>query len=157
MSSSVIGLGLIPGGTGVCGYGIVATEDAVTFRFYEDEAGAEQEASFIDPSSKDIVFNSNGSIRGQTANEQEVYLAIATTYNSSAIPEFGCRMYEIKTLNENTINLVRAYINEALAKLVKSTRITVQNVSVTRSQYDRLSITVKWIDNATSSVNITTI
>jgi hypothetical protein len=88
---------------------------------------------------------------------QQVYLALLTTVNTSALQGFGNPMYKIKIITQNIINQCTSAVQLALTNLVNSGAITLNSVGVIVNSGGVIIVNVNYTNNVvyqTLNVNI---
>lgn len=76
-----------------------------------------QSSRAIDPVTQDYVLNDNGTFVGQSYVQTAVYLALFTTFNSSAVVGLGNQLKSIPVVGNNIVNQVTNIVNQALQVL----------------------------------------
>lgn len=124
-------------------------------REYVDQNNQIQSARLIDAASKDYVLASNGHFVGQDVVKQQVYLALITVFDSSAVNNFGNKLYTIKLVTPNIINQCKAACQQALSTLINNGTITLNGVNVFLNGPGQVIVQVFWTENSTASQQTT--
>lgn len=99
-------------------------------------SGTIQTARYIDPVTQDFALSSDGLYEGMNYVDQQIQVALATTFNSTSVLGFG------QNFNRQTVPVITPYItrtvtnllNQALADLLNANLITLSNVSIAANQ-----------------------
>lgn len=118
-----------------------------------DYAGSNtiQSARYINPQTQDFQVSSTNHLLGQNAVDQEVLLAMNTTFNSSVQIGFGQNFGSIKVINTNMQNQVQTILNQALANLINNQSITLGDVLISNNGLGQLSIQFDYTNNTTNT------
>lgn len=158
--TSPFGMGFCPLGFSLFGYGSPATAATQSGRTLEQVPnGASRDARFIDPYSRDYIIDANGLLAGQSAIQQQVFLAIMTTMGTAANPNVGSQFSHLRTFNPATFqSQINSYVQQALANLIKTGVISLVGVVASLNSNGVCgNVTVNWIDNTTRQTNQTTV
>lgn len=105
-----------------------------------------QSSRAINPVTQDYELNTNGTFVGQSAIQTSVYLALFTTFNSSAVVGLGNQLKSIKIVGNNIVNQVTNIINQSLASLLQQNIISLINCAVTNLNNGNINVQVFWQD-----------
>jgi hypothetical protein len=106
-----------------------------------------QSARYINPQTGDFEVSANNLLMGQNAIEQQVLLAINTTFNSAVLKGFGQQFGNIKLLTPNIQNQVVNIINNALSYLIQNNLITIQKINSTVNNFGQLQVQFVYNNN----------
>lgn len=111
-------------------FGIIPTPAAPDRREFIDTNNQLQNSRSISQTTGDFQLSANGHFVGMSAVKQQVYLAIATQYNSSAQVNFGQQFTSLKINTSTTDQQVSDLVNLALSQLISTNKIALNNVTV---------------------------
>lgn len=155
MSNNQLGLGLCPFGIGIFGYGLPATQDARVSNLLEDSGKIQRDARYINPATQDYVLDSNGITSGMNAVNQQVYLALMTTFGTASVSTLGSTFRDIRTINSLNIQAeVEDKVAAALSDLIDANTISLVETTV-QVNGNLLLVNVLWIDTLTGQLNQT--
>lgn len=142
-----MGFGTSPHGTSPHGLGSpsegFATTGAPPFR--SQASGVGQTGRFIDPSLRDYVMLSDGTLAGMPSVQQLVELAILGR-------AFRGRLSSLDRMGSNFVAAVRTVVDIALRDLVVRGLIRVVTVEAARVTPNRARVLVRWQDLVTGRV-----
>jgi hypothetical protein len=147
---TILGAGFAPFGTSSAGFGSPSTTNPFNKTILIDDFGVPGQTRFIDPTTGDYKFNSNGRLVGGNGIQQLVYLALLTVRGSSAMENLGQSFSNVKTMGTNYITLVKNEVNKALKDLIDQKKISLIDVNVTRLN-NTSRIDIKWKDLASGT------
>ena len=120
--------GLSPAGVGTPG--VAAISGGVPLRDAANGGGS-LAGRFIDPFTRQFVFDVNGRTLGMTETRQLVQLAVQTTRGKSAVRSLGNDMFTIDRITDSFVQRVQTVYQNALADLVARKLITIVAIDVT--------------------------
>lgn len=100
--------------------------------------GTVSSARRIDPISRDFALQNNGLYQGMNEVEQIVLLSISTTFNSSALQNFGQNFGSVKVISPYIKKQISSLLNQCLGTLLAANLITLSAISVTADQLGRV-------------------
>lgn len=126
---------------------------------YETPTNNLFEARYIDPITKDYVYNSDGSMQNMPRNRQRVTMSLLTTQTSSTtLPEsFGNSVPFIQKIDDKIDSEVETRVRSALQQLIDDGSITLENVTVEEDSLGRITYTVNYIDEDDDSRTVESI
>jgi hypothetical protein len=142
-----IGAGFAAAGECPAGTGDVDQGSIPSGNLFVDASGVRQPARAINPTTRQYVLNSDGSMSGMPGSLQLVQLRIQTLRDSSALPGFGKRAVG-GVVTDQTPRRLQADVEECLADLVASGIITIVSIDVQRSAKSQVYGVVTWRDVA---------
>jgi hypothetical protein len=157
MSTPFLGFGLAPAGTSAFGYGSPATANANTGLAMTKDDGSQGAARMIDPHTRDYRFDKNGRAVGIDGIPQQVYLALLTVLNSSAVSGLGNAIGSIKTITENIKAQISNEVARALSKLTAAKLVKLVDVEVELNTNHAPLIHVRWIDLTNNTTNLVSV
>jgi hypothetical protein len=110
-------------------------------------SGNVQTSRYIDPISQDFELTANGTYQGMNSVEQEVQLALLTTFDSSSVLNFGQNFGSIKVITPYITNQMINLLNQCLSYQIQSNLITIQNTTVTSNQFGQVFISFSFTNN----------
>ena len=119
------------------------TQDLLSF----DNSGTIQTARYINPLTQDFALSSDNLYQGMNAVEQEVQLAILTTFNSSSVLNFGQNFGSIKVITPYITKQMTNLLNQCLSYQITNNLITIYNVSVTSNPQGQCFISFSFTNN----------
>jgi phage gp46-like protein len=105
-----------------------------------------QTARVIDPVTQDYVLNSNGLFQGQSTVQTSVYLALFTTFNSSAVSGLGNKLKSVKVITPNIISQLQSVVMQALASLTSQGLVQLVSCNVLNIGSGNVIVTVNFLD-----------
>lgn len=113
-----------------------------------DYAGSNtvESARYINPLTHDFEVSSTNLLQGMNAVEQEVMLAVNTTFNSSALPGFGQNFGSIKLITPNIKNQINSALRQCLSNLLDSGQITLGNINISNTITGQVNIKFDFIN-----------
>lgn len=155
MGANNLGFGLSKFGLSIFGFGDTIHGNTTTAKLFLKPDGAKGNAIKIDPSTGDFVFDANGNPVGDNSVNQMVYLALKTTYNSSALLNFGIDISNIKTITSNLDLKFKLAVNAAVKHLTDRNLITIISVDVSTipNKPTAVQVNVKWRDQTSGEIN----
>lgn len=116
-----------------------------------DYAGSNsvQTARYIDPVTRDFVVSANNHFQGMNNVEQEVLLAVSTTFNSSVLLNFGQNFASMQVITKNVQTQMVGLLNQCLAYQIQNNLITIQNASVATNSFGQVSLQFVFTNNTT--------
>lgn len=152
------GLGTAPAGSSYAGFGLPATTTPPTSIPFQKADGTQGTSRAIDAATRDYVLDlTTGRVLGMDAVQQLVLLALTTVKGSSAVASLGQEISTIRTITDSTTALITLRVSEALASLIAQRKVSLDSVSVERTQDSRIEIEVRWTDLTKNKPNVTTI
>jgi len=112
-----------------------------------------QSSRVIDQVSQDYVLNSNGTFVGQSAVNTSVYLALFTTFNSSAVSGLGNQLKSIKMITPNINKQVFNIITQSLTSLINQNLVSLVSCLVQNNGSGVTSVNVVYKDLTVNSEN----
>jgi hypothetical protein len=153
-----MGLGTSPLGTGPYGYGTPPVAPSPDGPLFADATlGTTGTGRFIDPVTRQYVFDANGRIAGQGTVPQKVFLAYATVKGSSISATLGEDYSEVQTIGDDFIKIMTAKAIEPVQALIDAKLLAIDSVSVERSGTSAAIIRVNWKDLTTGREGTTTL
>lgn len=126
-----IGAGLCPAGIAPAGYGVPDTVGPpASIPLPDPKTGLAQTGRFLDPTTKDYAFTSDGRLQGMPTVRQLVQLAIKTTLGSSALIDLGIDMKRIRDKADGFDQKVTSVLTDAIAPLVRQGLVQIDSVEV---------------------------
>lgn len=110
------------------------------------------DASYINSTTGDYLFNDNGNVSGLNGVQQQVFLALSTQLGSSAVVNLGQSLTSIRVITNNINSDISNYINLALVKLINSGSILLNNITTNKIGSNSLEIVVDWTDLTTTQI-----
>ena len=152
MSSQYVNLqGLFDGGLlygTISGYIPQTTGPADRRPLLDQYTGQQQNARAINPSTGDYIVNTNGQLYGMDEIDNQVYLAVATLYNSSALLNFGQQLSQLKVVSTSQKSKIDNLVNSVLSDIVIRGDITITDI-ITDYKKDKLNVRIKYKNNKT--------
>ena len=112
-----------------------------------------QSSRVIDPVSQDYILNSDGTFQGQSAVHTSVYLALFTTFNSSAVYGLGNQLKLIKVITPNINKQVFNIIQQALRPLISQGVVSLLGCTIQNNGNGNISVTVSFQDLTINNAN----
>lgn len=148
------GLGLTPCGVGAYGFGTPDGSPDLSGKIqYDSDTALKTGARKIDPKTGTYEFDeTNGRVKGMSAVQQMVQLAITTQKGSCADENLGNEFYKIRDIDESTPIFAKSLVESCLAYLIKRkwiklSQVDVQNLPSSVPGQDKgVYILIKWID-----------
>ena len=109
--------------------------------------GNVQTARYIDPNTRDFELNANGTYQGMNSVEQEVQLALLTTFNSSSVLNFGQNFASVKVITPFVKKQMISLLNQCLSYQIQTNLITLSNVNVSSNQFGQVFISFNFTNN----------
>lgn len=109
-----------------------------------------QGARYIDPITRDFVVQ-NGFYVGQNATEQQVILAINTTFNSSIQANFGQNfLYNSPLINNAAIlqTQITASLNQCLNNLIQNNKIVLGEITIVNNGNGQVQVKFIFTNNS---------
>ncbi len=131
-------------------FGILPNPTAPDRREFINPNNQLQNARSINVATGDYALNANGHFVGMAAILQQVYLAIATVYNSSAQQGLGQQFSSLKVNTQASTQVVSNFVNLALSSLVSANKIIVNEVDVVYISTGQLGISIDFTDLTTN-------
>ena len=112
----IIGIGACPAGSASAGIGITIPADKQPKNVFE--------ARYLNPTTKDFSYNSDGTLQTMPNVRQRVMLCLLTTKNSSTADyNFGNEASKIKTIDNYFEDKLKQKIKSALYQLTNIERV----------------------------------
>ena len=105
-----------------------------------------QNSRYINPKTGDYQLSKDGHFVGMSGIQQQVYLAIATQYNSSAQPNFGQQFTQMKVRTPNTDQQAADFVNQTLSLLTSAGKISINNIQIVDISPGQMGIAITWTD-----------
>lgn len=148
MTTPTLGAGACGAGSAGAGVGTPATADAHVRRFLLTASGAQGTAPRVDSRTLDLEIDDDGNVVGADSVDQSVQLILTTRRGSTMDPDFGLR--ELPRLAvPNLAAIARAYVREALSRLLARRLIELRQVDVQR-EGSRMSLLVQYVNLTTA-------
>jgi hypothetical protein len=148
--SADIGLGAAALGGCIVGFGEPGAADNYGGSVFRDLAtGASLTGRYIDPKTRQYVYDQYGRALGQSTVPQLVQLALTTKLGSSTVSTLGQRFGELDVIDESFDGRARAFVDQALADLVSKNLVEVLSVDIDRVAVSGERIHVRWKDLTT--------
>jgi hypothetical protein len=145
------GAGRSPAGRGAYGLGTPIEAPIPGGKANRIAATALQDGGrYIDPVTKDYVFDEYGRAVGYSSARQLVYLRMKTRLGTSAVKALGNELHTIDRIGASFQKRVDNTIRAALSDIVALGLIEVVSVSAEKIQPGRSFIRVKWRDLTTT-------
>lgn len=126
------GFGTQPLGVGPFGVGTPAAASEFGGKPQNDESGVSQSTRFIDPKTRQFVFDANGQALGMGAVQQMVQIIASTQLGSSSVRGLGNRAHQIEDAGDSLETEIRACWTDAYAAMVRDQLIEILAIDVTR-------------------------
>lgn len=126
------GIGIFPFGLGAYGIGTPVTVPSPAGKIYEDSAGDQQGSRYINPTTGDFEFNSNGRTVGMRSIRQLVQMRVATDLGSASMRELGNNLKTIQRVTDNIEKQVDNSLRTALGDLVSNNLISIDRITIDR-------------------------
>lgn len=97
-------------------------------------------ARYINPQTLDFEISPNGHYVGMNSVDQEVQLALTTTLGTAAQTSLGTTIKNVKTITPNVVSLIQSSITQALQPMVLSSKIVINNISVSVPFPNQISV-----------------
>ena len=111
-----------------------------------------QGARYIDPTTADFQQSSNNHFVGQNYVEQEILLALSTTFNSSVVSNFGQNFLSSPVITPYVNKQMNRLLNDALSYLIYSNLVVISgNPTISANAYGQVSISFCYINNSLST------
>jgi phage gp46-like protein len=110
-----------------------------------DQNNQIQSSRVINPITQDYELNSNGTFVGQSVVQTSVYLALFTTFNSSAVSGLGNQFLTLGVITPNIEKKVFNLTQQALASLINQGLVALVSCSVSAVN-DSVTCDVNWQD-----------
>jgi hypothetical protein len=114
----------------------------------DPNTGVIQQVRYINPITQDYEISPTGHLYGMNSIQQQVTLSILTTFGSAVAP-IGQTFLSTKTITSNIQNQMTTAVQSALANLINSGAITLNNVSIKVVSGGQVQIVVFFVDNQT--------
>ena len=108
-----------------------------------------QSSRYINPETHDFEVSSDNLLQGMNAVNQQVLLAVNTTFNTSVLNGFGQDFSSIKIITPNIRNQVLSVLNQALSNLINNGLISIETVSINNNAYGQISVNFNYVNNTT--------
>lgn len=135
-------------------FGIVPNPVAPDRREFITSNNQLQNSRSINVATGDFQLATNGHFVGVSGVQQQVYLAIATRYNSSAQINLGQQFTSLKLNTQASQQQVSDLVNSALSALVSANKIIIDNVSVITISPGQLGIKIDFTDLTTQQAQV---
>ena len=144
------GAGSSPAGLGPYGVGSPVAAPVPGGSVNRIAATARQEGGrYIDPETKDYVFDEYGRTVGYSNARQLVYLRLKTQLGTSVVKTLGNELHKIDRIGAGFAKRVENTIRAAMADLVNAKLIEIVSISAEKIQPGRSFIRFKWRDLTT--------
>ena len=110
-----------------------------------DQNNQIQSARVINPITQDYELNSNGTFVGQSVVQTSVYLALFTTFNSSAVSGLGNQFLTLGVITPNIEKRIYNLTQQALSSLINQGLVELVSC-ISSSSGDNISVDIDWID-----------
>lgn len=112
-----------------------------------------QGSRYINPQTQDFEQSANGLFQGMNAVDQQVQLALSTTFNSSAVLNFGQNFASIKVITPYISRQMISLLNNCLNNLIVSGSITITSAPIVSSsnQFGQVSLSFNYSNNTANT------
>jgi hypothetical protein len=115
--------------------------------------GQIERARYINPTTGDYEVDTNGHFYGMDFIQQEVMLALLTTFGSAS-SNIGNNLSQIKLITPTVQTQVQSAVQSALANLLNNNQISLAApVKIFKQPNGRLSVFVNWINLTTNTTH----
>jgi hypothetical protein len=107
-----------------------------------------QNSRYINPLTRDFEVSPTNLLQGQNAVDQQVLLALNTTFNSSAQAGFGQSISSTKLITSDIQNQITNSVQQTLSTLISGNYINIQSVLVNaNNDLGQVNISVSYNNN----------
>jgi len=110
-------------------------------------SGSVQTARYINPLTQDFELTDNATYQGMNSVEQEVQLALLTTFDSSSVLNFGQNFSSVKVITPYITSQMINLLNQCLSYQIQNNLITIYNATVTSNQFGQVFISFSFTNN----------
>ena len=109
--------------------------------------GNVQTSRYVNPNTQDFEVFENGTYQGMDSVEQQVQVALLTTFNSSSVLNFGQNFASVKVITPFVKKQMINLLNQCLSYQVQNNLITLSNVNINSNQFGQVFISFNFTNN----------